>query len=184
MVLVVFMVAIVLGGGTATADFTFGEPMNLGPTINSSSGDGIGCFSADGLEMYLASGRPGGYGNWDIWVARRSTIDDDWGEPLNLGPLVNGPQTDACASISFDGLELYFNSTRPGGYGDNDLYVCFRSKEGNWSDPVNMGAKVNTAKYDAIPYLSYDNKYLFFCRNKNIYWVSANFIEDLRPKIF
>jgi hypothetical protein len=35
--------AVVLGGATANADFTFGKPQNLGPVVNSSSGDaGVG----------------------------------------------------------------------------------------------------------------------------------------------
>ena len=151
----VFVLVVAFLAGIANADFTFGEPINLGPTINSSSGDGIGCFSADGLEMYLSSGRLGGYGNWDIWVARRPTIDDDWGEPMNLGPKVNGSQTDACASISFDGLELYFNSTRPGGYGMHDLWITTReSTDEDWGAPENLGPTVNTSAEDRGPTIS------------------------------
>ena len=60
MVLVVFVVAVVLGGGSAYADFTFGTPTNLGPPIWSSGQDPQGCcFSHDGLELYFASNRPG-----------------------------------------------------------------------------------------------------------------------------
>ena len=64
----------ILTGGNVRADFTFGEPMNLGPTVNTSSDDNLDFFSADGLEMYITSSRPGGYGSWDLWVSRRSTI--------------------------------------------------------------------------------------------------------------
>ena len=44
LMLIGFVAFIVLGDGTAKADFTFGEPVNLGPTVNSSSGDTVGCF--------------------------------------------------------------------------------------------------------------------------------------------
>ena len=37
LVLVGLVAAIVLGGGNANADFVFGEPTNLGPTVNSSA---------------------------------------------------------------------------------------------------------------------------------------------------
>ncbi|NIM98071.1 MAG: hypothetical protein GTO24_08345, partial [candidate division Zixibacteria bacterium] len=46
-------------------------------------------ISADGLELYFSSDRPGGYGLDDIYVMTRATTEDDWGEPVNLGPIVN-----------------------------------------------------------------------------------------------
>ena len=106
LMLFVSVAAIVLGIDSAKADFFFGEPTNLGPTVNTSSDDVVNCFSADGLEMYFDSKRSGGYGGWDIWVTRRETIDDDWGTPTNLGSTVNCPQGDTLACISFDGLEF------------------------------------------------------------------------------
>ncbi len=81
LVLVLCMVAEV-----ANADFIFGEPTNLGSTVNSSSTEGPNCFSSDGLSLYLTSDRSGGL---DIWVTTRETINDDWGTPVNLGPPVN-----------------------------------------------------------------------------------------------
>jgi hypothetical protein len=98
-----------------------------------------------------------------------------------LGGKINSPQQDAHPFVTPEGDLLIFDSNRHGGYGDNDLYICFRQDDGNWGDPVNMGAIVNTQKYDAIPYLTYDRKYFFFFRNNDIYWVDARFIEDLKP---
>jgi len=63
-----FVTAILFGGGSAKADFTFGEPINLGPTVNSSVNELDPCISANGLELYFHSTRPGGYGNCDLWV--------------------------------------------------------------------------------------------------------------------
>ncbi len=103
-ILLVLVLALGLASEVANADFTFGTPTNLGPTINTSSGDAVASFSADGLEMYFDSDRSGGYGGFDIWVARRSTTDDDWGTPENLGSTVNIGQHDAHANISADGL--------------------------------------------------------------------------------
>ena len=164
MVLVGFVAAIVIGGGNAKADFTFGTPTNLGPTVNSSSGDSVNCFSADGLEMYLDSPRSGGYGDWDIWVARRATTNEPWGEPVNLGPLVNGPQEDSSASISFDGLKLYFTSkNRPGGYGEYDIWVTKRqTKDAEWGTPVNLGPIVNSSSGEGAPWISTNGLELYF----------------------
>ena len=44
-------------------------------------------LSDDGKKLYFASSRPGGYGGLDIWM---SEFTGSWGEPVNLGPIVNG----------------------------------------------------------------------------------------------
>ena len=79
---------IMFGGGSANADFMFGEPANLGPTFTSPGVDEPS-ISADGLELYFRSNRSGGSGNYDLWVTTRATKDDPWNEPANLGPMVN-----------------------------------------------------------------------------------------------
>jgi len=89
-------------------------PLNLGPTVNSSYHDRFPSISADGLTLFFNSNRPGGQGSQDIWVTTRVTKDDDWGTPVNLGPIVNSSYLDEGPCISADGRTLYFNSTRPG----------------------------------------------------------------------
>jgi hypothetical protein len=160
--------AIVGGGGSAKADFIFGEPTNMGPTINTSSGEFPTCFSSDGLEMYFVSARSSGYENWDMWVVRRPTTEDDWGEPMNLGPKVNCPYCDACSSISFDGLELYFASDRPGGLGSHDLWVTTReTKNDEWGTAVNLGPTVNSASDEVDVSISTDGLELYFGSNRS-----------------
>lgn len=61
----------------AKGDFTFGDPVNLGPIVNSAYNDGVDFVSPDGLEVYFDSDRPGGWGDWDMWVAVRATKDDE-----------------------------------------------------------------------------------------------------------
>ena len=162
-VLAGFIAVIVIGAGTANADFTFGEPTNLGPKVNTSSGDCVTCFSSDGLEMYIDSGRPGGYGHWDIWVARRPTKDDDWGTPVNLGANVNSSSLDSFSHISADGLELYFESKRLGGVGGGDIWVAKRATRNDaWGIPVNLGTPVNTSGSDSAPRLSTDGLELYY----------------------
>ena len=151
----------------AHADLTFGTPTNLGRTLNTPSGESTDCFSPDGLEMYLSSDRPGGSGGWDIWLATRDTIDDEWGAPAHLGPPVNTGQHDAMACMSTDGLSLYFNSTRPGGLGGHDLYMTTRATvSAPWVQPVNLGPTVNSSNHDASPWLSADGLELYFNSNR------------------
>jgi Tol biopolymer transport system component len=176
--------AIVLGGGTAKADFTFGQPTNLGPIINSSADDWPPIISADGLTLYFNSNRSGGYGNHDLWVTRRPTVYDPWGEPVNLGSTVNGPAKEAFPSISADGLSLFFESTRPGGYGNHDLWVTTRPTVSDpWGPPVNLGPTVNTSYQDATPGISADGLSLFFESTRSGYgsfdlWVTTRTTPD------
>jgi hypothetical protein len=160
----VLATALVAGVQSAKAEFVFGTPTKFGPPINSSYGDTLDCISADGLELYLDSGRPGGVGDWDLWVAKRDTTDADWGAPVNLGPAINSANADTYACISQDGLELYFNSAgRPGGYGGFDIWVTRRAtKDAGWGPPVNLGPTVNGPAEDATPWVSADGRELYF----------------------
>jgi Tol biopolymer transport system component len=154
----------VMGDKGVEADFIFGEPTNLGPTVNSSTEDDTPYISSDGLALYFQSTRLDGYGDKDLWVTTRSTINDEWTDPVNLGPTVNGSAHDAAPCISADGLALYFHSDRPGGYGESrDLWVTTRpTTEYPWTEPVNLGPTVNSSDRDARPCISSDGLSLYF----------------------
>ncbi len=107
----------------ATRDAPWTEPENLGPAVNSASHDSRPHLSPDGLMLFFdAKDRPDGYGNRDLYMTRRASRSDPWQEAVNLGPLVNSSAYEECAYISADGSTLYFDSTRPGGYGGQDIY--------------------------------------------------------------
>jgi len=152
----------------ANADFIFGTPINLGPTVNSISNEQAPDISADGLELYFseyqgAPYRAGGQGQSDIWVTTRQTKDDPWGVPVNLGPVVNSSVSDEHPSISADGLSLYFGSNRSGGKGAEDLWVTTReTKDSPWGKPVNLGSTVNSSYPDWDPDISADGLSLYF----------------------
>ncbi|MHC4535897.1 MAG: M56 family metallopeptidase [Planctomycetota bacterium] len=110
-----------------TMDDNWGTPINLGPGINSTSWDWGQSLSADGLQLYFTSNRPGGLGGQDMYVVRRETINEPWSEPVNLGSTLNSSSGDQFPHISADGLLLFFGSNRPGGYGSWDLYVAKRT---------------------------------------------------------
>ena len=149
----------------ANADFTFCTPENLGPIVNSSSGDGSPSVSADGLELYFGSLRGGGS---DLWVTKRESADDDWGEPIDLGSKVNSAAWDSESSISADGLELYFASDRAGGTGGYDLWVTKRVTTSDpWGTPVNLGSNINTSADDTDACISADGLSLFIESYRN-----------------
>jgi hypothetical protein len=96
--------------------------------------------------------------------------------------------------IAPDESYLIFDGKREGGYGDSDLYISFRQHDGAWGEAINLGDQINTGAWEAAASVTPDGKYFFFNRtispgvngalpNVDIYWVEADFIEKLRPKI-
>lgn len=93
--------------------------------------------------------------------------------------------------IAPDESYLIFDSKRDNGYGDADIYISFRTKNGDWDTPINLGDKINTKASEQCASVSPDGKYLFFNRNMgsdnyenvDIFWVSMEVVENLRPKL-
>jgi hypothetical protein len=142
-------------------DEDWGPPEDLGPVVNTADDSGSS-ISADGLALYFNSNRAGGQGSWDIYMTTRTTKNDPWGPPVNLGPKVNSPYSEAWPWISADGLEIYFHSWRPGGYGNADIYVTRRPTQNDpWADAVNLGSVVNSSYNEYGPCLSPDGLLLF-----------------------
>lgn len=96
----------------------------------------------------------------------------------------------AFISPSQDYLIVTERSDAEEGRKDNDMYVYFKEKDGTWTKPINLGSLINTSFNEKAPRITPDGKYLFFGRDErdiepglaNIYWVSTEVIEKLRPK--
>lgn len=130
------------------------EPINLGAAINTAGLEQGPSLSGDGLSLYFSSGRAGGYGGNDIWVAHRASLESPWETPQNLGPTVNTSSNEGAPGLSRNGLLLFIPSNRPGGLGLNDIYVSQRSDPNDdfaWGVPMSLGPDVNTAGFDAGP---------------------------------
>jgi hypothetical protein len=105
----------------------------------------------------------------------------------NLGTSINSLNyNEMTPYVDPDENYLIFGSNRPGGYGSwIDLYICFKNSNQQWSDPVNMGYKIN-ATNAFNPNVTLDRKYLFFNSAKpndigyNPYWISADVIDSLK----
>ena len=70
---------------------------------------------------------------------------------------------------------------------DADIYVCFKEKDETWTKPISFGNEVNSNVNEGCPSITPDGKYMFFGRDQedgtaNLYWVSTEVIENLRPK--
>lgn len=102
------------------------------------------------LLLYMTE-QKGSYNN-DIYVSFRLS-DNTWSEPKSIGKKINLPNyNEMTPYLAADGVTLYFSSDRPGGLGDNDIWMTKRLDDSwqKWSDPVNLGAPINTPEWDAF----------------------------------
>ncbi|MFV2070541.1 MAG: hypothetical protein ACC645_26535, partial [Pirellulales bacterium] len=141
----------------------FGNAVNLGMDVNTAGNEVAPTLSVDGLTLLFALNRPEGIGANDLYMATRSTVTDSFGNVVNLGPAVNTESAETNPSLSADGLSLYFNSNRPGGFGGHDIYVATRPNTSeSFGDVVNVGPVINTADREAAPSIATDGRLLFF----------------------
>jgi len=121
-------------------------------------------------------------------VLRYSRITDGKRqEPSPISKEINTGTWNAHPFIAPDESYIIWDGERDSGYGDSDIYISFRQRDGSWGDAINLGDKINTEAAELGAYVTPDGKYLFFnshasTGNGDIYWVDAQIIETLRPK--
>lgn len=160
----------------------WGSPVRMEEPVNTEHHEGHASVDQEGTIYFFRRGR-GGFGKSDLFFSRLE--NGEYEEPENLGEKINSTEHDWDPFIAPDGRYLIFASTRPGGFGWDDLYICFRSNEGTWSEPINMGEKINSPLSDNRPHVTLDGNYFFLVSrrtgNGDIYWVDAQVIEELDP---
>ena len=70
-------------------------------------------------------------------------------------------------AITKNGSTMFFVSDMPGGYGGSDIYFVEKDEKSNWSEPVNLGAKINTKGDELFPVL-YSDSLLYYSSNGKI----------------
>ena len=88
----------------------------------------------DERVLVFSSDRAGGSGHGDLWLSVRAA-DGTWGEPRNLGPLVNGAETEFCPQLSPDGRWFLFSRSHLA------------------ADGTRTGSDVYVVRVDAVPVL-------------------------------
>jgi len=109
-------------------------------------------------ESVIYSGHDGG---GDVFLAKKS--QNKWIANKSLSFINKTSTREASACISGD--ELYFVSDRNGAYGACDIFYCTKIKAGKWSEPKNIGAKINTTFDEADVFISHNGKELYFSSN-------------------
>jgi hypothetical protein len=144
----------------------WGVPYNLGPPVNSDAPEYFPSVTTDGTIYFTREGEDRVSATWrsrlvaiggvDYYVVFRSD-DDTWSEPINMGPVINQPDgREWSASLSPDGKYLFFMSSRA--YGETEVPLTSKSI----TDLLRLSTDPGWGSSD-------------------IWWVSAEVIESLRP---
>ncbi|TJY35925.1 hypothetical protein [Pontimicrobium aquaticum] len=101
------------------------------------------------------------------------------GEEINTGTWIAHP------NIAPDESYLIWDVVREDGYGQADIYISFRARDGSWLPAMNMGDKINTEHQESGAHVTHDGKYLFFSRGEwkaredgSMYWVGRSYWVD------
>lgn len=99
-------------------------------------------------------------------VVSRKNADGRWMQPESLSENINSEWNEGTCTLSADGRVLIFTSCYGRkGYGSCDLYISKKTGE-EWSEPVNLGSKVNSSAWESQPSLSSDGRTLYFISNR------------------
>ena len=96
----------------------------------------------DELTIYFSSNRPGGHGDYDLWKATRSSVNEEFGNVTNLGSRINTEGKEEFPTLRGNN-RLYFSSDGLKGIGGYDIFMT-ELQDGEWSEPVNLGYPINT----------------------------------------
>ena len=146
-------------GGACDSGKPFGAPAAL-DALNSTASDEYIFVSADRLTGYLSSNRPGGAGDYDIWIATRATPSDVFGVPSPLGGPVDTAVEDLRPVLSKDGLRLFYATLVAGA--SDDIWVATRSSTLTVFSAGAPVAGLNTSGLENAPWLSGDETLIYF----------------------
>lgn len=163
-----------LGGVRDPGDIWYSEfdglqwstPVHAGDILNSRDYNAVAGFSADGLQLYLLSHYDAS-GNsvktQGISVSRKSS--SGWSKPENIFiPYFQNKSAFLSGSLSPDG-SVFVYAAETYGSRVEDIYMTMKGSDGKWSNPKNLGNKVNTQFQELSPWMSMDGTTLYFSSN-------------------
>ncbi|MES2838577.1 MAG: OmpA family protein [Bacteroidota bacterium] len=129
--------------------------------VNSAGNDAAIGLSPDGQMLFIYKDENG---DGNIW--KSDLAGDKWSTPERMGPEINTPKSwEPSATITGDRKTLYFVSDKKGGLGGRDIYKCVVLPDGKWSLAQNLGPTINTPFDEDGPFISFDEKTLYFSSN-------------------
>lgn len=123
-------------------------PRKMNQNVNIGTANPSIYITPDETEMFIVSvGAQGGLGERDIYYTTK-TEAGGWEKPVNMGNKINTPYKEDAPFLSSDGKTLYFASEGHNSMGGFDIFKTVRDDNGEWSDPINIGAPINSSGDD------------------------------------
>lgn len=123
-------------------------------------------LASDGVTLYFASDRPGGFGGTDIYKTVKDKKTGTWSKPENLGRMINTPYAERTPFMHSDYETMYFASDGHPGVGGLDIFYSRMDSTGKWTEPKNIGVPINTKGDDFGLFVSTDGHLGYFASNE------------------
>lgn len=144
----------------------------FGNNINTKYHEAGATFNAEGTIMYFTRNNyteknleRDSAGTNHLKIYRSNFEDGSWSVPEEV-PFNSRDYSVGQPALSPDGKKLFFVSDMPGGVGDTDIYYVYIDSLGSYSEPVNLGSRINTSGREMFPFVS--NEKLYFASNGHL----------------
>jgi len=145
-------------------DGSWGRARNIGYPLNNDGINVVVNATPDGNTLFL-EGLYNSDGSFksDAGISVTHKTSDGWSVPekVRITNFYNDNQYETYF-FTTDQKVLILAVERDDTYGDLDLYVSFRRSNGSYTEPKNMGAKLNTFGDEGTPFMSPDGVTLYF----------------------
>lgn len=158
---------------------SWSKPINAGSMINSDKNEYYISFTKNGTMYFASNTGTTDSTKWNYDIYYSEFKEGAFQKPIRLSDNINTEGYEADVFISPDESYIIFCSYRDDGLGQGDLYISFK-ENGTWTKTINMGRRINTSGHELCPFVSNDGKYFFYSSKKDIYWISADIIEEIK----
>ncbi|MFN2313997.1 MAG: TolB family protein, partial [Bacteroidales bacterium] len=133
------------------------EPENLNPKLGIDQDYYPSSLSHDGHTMLLYR-----IDTYDGNIYQSRFENGSWSNVTKLNNNINTKYWESHATMTRDGMRIYFTSNRRESIGGLDIFMAERDSTGDWGPAVNLGPEINTVYNEETPFLANDDRTLFF----------------------
>ncbi len=152
---------------TTLVDGQWTTSRNLGPEVNTAKADNLCAVSADQKTLYffVQTAKQKGYFGF------RQKLGSGWTKMQSTGLEIQNESHFLEASMAMNGTAFLFTARNPrnlyyrAGIDERDIFISLRLGDESWSDPINLGPAINSARDEYSPFLAADGKTLYFSSN-------------------
>jgi outer membrane protein OmpA-like peptidoglycan-associated protein len=148
-------------------EFAFPRPCEIKNFYNNND-YGEYCLSSSGKMLIMTLQRDDSKGGKDLYMSELQP-DGNWSEPKSLGASLNTSSNETSPFLAADDRTLYFSTGGFPGFGKKDMFLSRRLDDTwtNWSEPLNLGPKLNSPNWDAYYSIPASGEYAYFVSYEN-----------------